>query len=60
MGGLTAERNFPAARYDFEMLHAETGEPFLHFKVHRASRAIPRFFSTKELAGKFVCDVFGR
>lgn len=33
MGGLTVNQNVPAPWYDFEMLKADTGELFLHFKV---------------------------
>ncbi|CAM9575258.1 unnamed protein product [Scytosiphon promiscuus] len=32
MGGLRITDNFPAPRYTFEMLHADTDELFLHFK----------------------------
>ena len=55
MGGLTTERNFPAPRYDFEMLHAETGEPYIHFNVSKANRTIPRPSSTKEPNSREAC-----
>ncbi len=33
MGGLVITPNIPGPKYDFEMVHAETGELYLHQKV---------------------------
>ena len=41
MGGLTVIDKPPAPRYDFEMLNADTGWLYLHFKVLRTS--LPMF-----------------
>lgn len=43
MGGLKITFNRPASRYDFEMLHADTGDLFLHFEVRRMDRVEVKF-----------------
>ena len=35
MGGLKASEGFHVPKYQWEMLYAETGEPFMHFIVRR-------------------------
>lgn len=55
MGGLTVLHKPPAPRYDFEMLHAETGELFLHFKVRRRSRYIMVLFNEGRRDGRLEC-----
>lgn len=33
MGGLVVTQNYPAPRYDFELLHADDKSLFMHFRV---------------------------
>lgn len=59
MGGLRIANVPPAPRYEFEMLHAETDELFLHFKVSRHATGVTAQSATDSVKTTQVYAVRG-